>query len=273
VLVAQPTTSPQDAATGVTVERLREDVLPPAADGASVHVGGYTATMDDLGARVAERLPWFVLTVVLVSFVLLVLVFRSILVPLKAAVLNLLSVGAAYGVIVMVFQWGWAADLIGLESTIPVVSFIPLFMFAILFGLSMDYEVFLMSRIREEYLRTDDPEHAVVHGIGVTARTISSAAAIMVAVFGSFVLGADPIVKMLGLGLATAVLVDATVVRLVLVPAVMALLGRAAWWLPAWLDRSLPVLDAEPASAPAWAGATPHGPGRSLPTAGSPQAS
>jgi len=210
---------------------------------------------------VADRLPWFVLAVVLLSFVLLVAVFRSVLVPLKAALLNLLSVGAAYGVIVMVFQWGWGADLIGLESTIPVISFIPLFMFAILFGLSMDYEVFLLSRIREEYLRTGDPDGAVVHGLGVTARTISSAAAIMVAVFGGFVLGADPILKMLGLGLATAVLLDATIVRLVLVPAAMKLLGRAAWWLPSWLDRALPTTSS-------WEAATPHAPARSLPTAG-----
>jgi putative drug exporter of the RND superfamily len=263
VLIAQATTSPQDAATRDTVERLRSEVIPEVADGAAVHVGGYTATIDDLGARVADRLPWFVVAVVLLSFVLLVVVFRSVLVPLKAALLNLLSVGAAYGVIVMVFQWGWGADLIGLESTIPVISFIPLFMFAILFGLSMDYEVFLLSRIREEFLRTGDADGAVVHGIGVTARTISSAAAIMVAVFGGFVLGADPILKMLGLGLATAVLIDATVVRLVLVPATMKLLGRAAWWLPTWLDRVLPATSSWEPSAEA----TPHGPGRSLPIA------
>ncbi|MFC7495596.1 MULTISPECIES: MMPL family transporter [unclassified Nocardioides] len=253
-VVAQPTTSPQDAETRATVTRLRQDVLPGAVEGATAHIGGYPATIDDLGARVADRLPAFVVAVVLLSFLLLVVVFRSVLVPLKAAVLNLLSVGAAYGVIVMVFQWGWGADLIGLESTIPVISFIPLFMFAILFGLSMDYEVFLLSRIREEYLRTGDADHAIVHGVGVTARTISSAAAIMVAVFSGFVLGADPILKMLGLGLATAVLLDATVVRLVLVPATMKLLGRRAWWLPSWLDRRMPTLDVEPAPlAPATA--------------------
>ena len=143
----------------------------------------------------------------------------------------------------MVFQWGWAKDLIGLEETVPIISFIPLFMFAILFGLSMDYEVFLLSRIREEYLRTGDNDHAVVHGIGVTARTISAGAAIMVCVFGGFITGSDPTMKMLGLGLATAVLVDATVVRLVLVPAAMKLLGRANWWLPGWLDRLLPSFD------------------------------
>ena len=248
VLVAQPTTAPQSAATQQTLDRLRADVLPGAISGstASAHVGGYGATFADLGERVRDRLPLFVSTVVLLSFVLLTIVFRSIAVPLKAAVLNLLSVAAAYGVLVMVFQWGWGADLIGLESTVPVVSFIPLFMFAILFGLSMDYEVFLLSRVREEWLRTRDSDGAVVHGIGVTARTISSGAAIMVAVFAGFVLGQDPLIKMLGLGLATAVLVDATVIRLVLVPAVMRLLGPANWWLPRWLDRLLPHIDAHP---------------------------
>ena len=156
---------------------------------------------------------------------LLLVVFRSVLVPLKAAVMNLLSVGAAYGVLVMVFQWGWGADLIGLESTVPILSFIPLFMFAILFGLSMDYEVFLLSRMREEYLRTGDNDEAVVRGLAGTGRTITSAALIMVAVFGGFVLGEDPLTKMMGLGLATAIAVDATIVRLVLVPATMKLLG------------------------------------------------
>ncbi len=249
VVIAQATTSPQDAATVGTIERLRDEVLPSAlsGSGASAHIGGYTATMSDLGQRVEERLPLFLTAVVLLSFLLLVVLFRSLLVPLKAAIMNLLSVGAAYGVLVMVFQWGWGADLIGLESTVPIISFIPLFMFAILFGLSMDYEVFLLSRVREEWLRTGDSDRAVVHGIGVTARTISSGAAIMVAVFGGFVLGEDPLIKMLGLGLATAVLVDATLVRLVLVPATMKLLGNANWWLPAWLDRWLPRLDVDPA--------------------------
>ncbi|MEZ5091889.1 MMPL family transporter [Nocardioides sp.] len=247
VVSAQPTTAPQDEATVTTIDRLREEVLPAALEGsgAHAHVGGYSASLDDLGQRVQQRLPILVAAVVLLSFLLLMMVFRSVLVPLKAAVLNLLGVGAAYGVLVMVFQKGWGASLIGLESTVPIISFIPLFMFAILFGLSMDYEVFLLSRIREEYLRTGDSDEAVVHGLATTARTISSAAAIMVAVFGGFVLGEDPILKMLGLGLATAVLVDATVVRLVLVPAIMKLMGPANWWLPAWLDRLLPHLDVE----------------------------
>ncbi len=263
VLIAQPTTSPQDAATQATIRRLRGEVLPSVLEGTGsrAHVGGYSATMSDLGHRVQERLPLLVAAVVALSFLLLMVVFRSVLVPVKAALLNLLSVAAAYGVLVMVFQWGWGASLIGLESTVPIISFIPLFMFAILFGLSMDYEVFLLSRVREEYLRTGDPDAAVVHGVAVTARTISSAAAIMVAVFGGFVLGEDPILKMLGLGLATAVLVDATLVRLVLVPAAMRLLGPAAWWLPGWLDRWLPRLDVEPGPAPATAPAPAPAPG------------
>ncbi len=166
--------------------------------------------------------------------------FRSLLVPLKAAVMNLLSVTAAYGVLVMVFQWGWGADLIGLESTVPILSFIPLFMFAILFGLSMDYEVFLLSRVREEYVRTGDNGEAVLRGLAGTARTITSAALIMVVVFAGFAFGEDPLAKMMGLGLATAIAIDATIVRLVLVPATMKLMGRANWWLPGWLDRALP---------------------------------
>ena len=251
VIIAQPTTTPQDAATVRTLDRVRSEVLPAALAGspATAHVGGYTATMSDLGQRVEERLPILVVAVVAMSYLLLMVLFRSVLVPLKAAVLNLLSVAASYGVLVMVFQWGWAASLIGLESTVPIISFIPLFMFAILFGLSMDYEVFLLSRVREEYVRTGDNNYAVVRGIGVTARTISSGAAIMVSVFIGFGFDDDPFLKMLGLGLATAVFLDATLVRLVLVPATMTLLGDANWWLPAWLDRLLPRWDLEGAAA------------------------
>jgi putative drug exporter of the RND superfamily len=245
VIIAQPTTTPQDAETARTLDRVRSEVLPAvlASSPATAHVGGYTATMSDLSQRVEERLPIFLVAVVAMSYLLLMVLFRSVLVPLKAAVLNLLSVAASYGVLVMVFQWGWAASLIGLESTVPIISFIPLFMFAILFGLSMDYEVFLLSRVREEYLRTGDNGYAVVRGIGVTARTISCGAAIMVSVFVGFGFGDDPVLKMLGLGLATAVFLDATLVRLVLVPATMKLLGDANWWLPAWLDRLLPKRD------------------------------
>jgi RND superfamily putative drug exporter len=246
-IVAQPTTSPQDEATSQTIDRLRSDVFPAVLGGtdAVAHVGGSTANFDDIGDRVVDRLPVFVAAVIVLSFLLLTVVFRSVVVALKAALLNLLSIGAAYGVLVIVFQWGWGTGLIGLETTVPVVSFIPMFMFAILFGLSMDYEVFLLSRVREEYVRTGDNGRAVIGGIAGTARVITSAALIMIAVFGGFVLGDDPVVKMMGLGLATAVLVDATIVRVVLVPATMQLVGDANWWLPRWLDRLLPRVDIE----------------------------
>ena len=245
ILLAYPNTSPQDDATAVTIDRLRADVFPAALGDspAQAHIGGQAASFGDIGNRVRDRLPLFILAVILVSFVLLTVVFRSLLVPLKAALLNLLSIGAAYGVLVMVFQWGWGKGLIGLESTVPIVAFIPMFMFAVLFGLSMDYEVFLLSRVREEYLATGDNETSVIHGIARTARVITSAAAIMIAVFLGFVLGDDPTAKMLGLGLATAIFVDATIIRMVLVPATMKLMGDANWWLPGWLDRLLPLID------------------------------
>lgn len=241
-LVVFPTTGPQDKATADTIARLRADVLPTAiGEGpARAHVGGAAASLSDVGRRTSQRLPAFVAAVLAMSFLLLMLVFRSVLVPLKAVLLNLLSIGAAYGVMVAVFQWGWGGALIGLEATVPIVSFIPMFLFAILFGLSMDYEVFLLSRVREEYLRTDDNGTAIVEGVSRTARIITSAALIMVAVFLSFAVADDPSAKMFGLGLATAILIDATVVRMVLVPATMTLLGRTNWWLPKWLDRLLP---------------------------------
>ncbi|MEU2238774.1 MMPL family transporter [Streptomyces sp. NPDC018338] len=241
-LVVFPTTSPQDKATADTIARLRTDVLPAAIGHgpARAHVGGAAASLSDVGQRTSQRLPLFVAAVLAMSFLLLMLVFRSVLVPLKAVLLNLLSIGAAYGIMVAVFQWGWGGALIGLEATVPIVSFIPMFLFAILFGLSMDYEVFLLSRVREEYLRTGDNGTAIVEGVSRTARIITSAALIMVAVFLSFAVAEDPSTKMFGLGLATAIFIDATVVRMVLVPATMTLLGRANWWLPKWLDRMLP---------------------------------
>ncbi|GAA4559702.1 membrane protein [Streptomyces violaceochromogenes] len=241
-LVVFPTTSPQDKATADTIARLRTDVLPTAIGHgpARAHVGGAAASLSDVGQRTSQRLPVFVAAVLAMSFLLLMLVFRSILVPLKAVLLNLLSIGAAYGIMVAVFQWGWGGALIGLEATVPIVSFIPMFLFAILFGLSMDYEVFLLSRVREEYLRTGDNVTAIVEGVSRTARIITSAALIMVAVFLSFAVADDPSTKMFGLGLATAIFIDATVVRMVLVPATMTLLGRTNWWLPKWLDRMLP---------------------------------
>ena len=247
VLQVIPRSSPQDVATNDLVERLRASVLPAvAADTASkAYVGGATATLIDLSDRVAARLPYFIGLVVVLSFFLLMFVFRSILVPLKAALMNLLSIGAAYGVMVAVFQWGWGASLLGVHESLPIVSFVPMFMFAILFGLSMDYEVFLLSRIREEYQHGKSNTDAVVAGITTTGRVITSAALIMIAVFMGFVFGSQPTIKMVGLGLATAVFVDATIVRMVLVPATMQLLGDANWWLPKWLDRIMPEVDIE----------------------------
>jgi RND superfamily putative drug exporter len=250
-LVVFPTTGPQEKATRDTIERLRTQVIPAALAGspAHAHVGGQMVNFTDVGVRVNDRLPVFIGAVLALSFLLLMLVFRSVLVPLKAVLLNLLSIGASYGVMVMVFQWGWGGGLIGLTSTVPIVSFIPMFMFAILFGLSMDYEVFLLSRVREEYRDTGDNEESVVRGIAGTGRVITAAALIMIAVFLAFVTGPDSATKMFGLGLATAILVDATLVRLVLVPATMKLLGDANWWLPGWLDRLLPAIEIEMTNA------------------------
>jgi RND superfamily putative drug exporter len=244
VVTANPTTAPQDAATDRLVRHLRADVLPTAVAGTGAHVAlTGQALQTDVVDRFTQRLPWFIGAVVALSFVLLMTVFRSILVPLKAALMNLLAIGAAYGVVVAVFQWGWGKGLIGLEHTVPVNPFVPMIMFAILFGLSMDYEVFLLSRVREQFVRHGDSHRAVVEGLAGTARVITSAALIMISVFAAFVLGDSVIVKMIGVGLTVAVLLDATLVRLVLVPSTMSLLGSANWWLPAWLDRLLPRLD------------------------------
>ncbi len=239
VLVAVPTTGPADADTSATIDGVRE-VVPD-----NVYVTGITAVTDDLTAQLSETLPLFIGVVIAVSFLLLMLVFRSIAVPLKAAVMNLLSIGGAYGVLVVVFQWGYGAELLGLDGPTPITSVIVVIMFPILFGLSMDYEVFLLSRIREEYDRTGDNAESVARGLAGTGRVVTSAALIMIAVFLSFVASPVPSLKMLGLGLATAILIDATIVRMMLVPAAMALLGKANWWLPAWLDRALPVVSLE----------------------------
>ncbi len=256
VFTAIPTTGPADAETSVTIDSVR-DVIP-----GNVYVSGITAITDDLNAQLSDTLPLFIGAVIAVSFLLLMLVFRSIAVPLKAAVMNLLSIGGAYGVLVVVFQWGWGSSLIGLEGPTPITSIIIVIMFPILFGLSMDYEVFLLSRIREEFVRTGDNAESVARGLAGTGRVITSAALIMIAVFLSFVGSPVPSLKMLGLGLATAILIDATLVRMVLVPATMALLGKANWWLPAWLDRVLPHLSVEgpatEAEAPAEAPVLTH---------------
>jgi putative drug exporter of the RND superfamily len=249
VLTVNPTTAPQDERTDQLVRHLRADVLPATVAGTDARVSlTGQAMITDLTDRITDRLPLFIAAVVAMSFLLLLIVFRSILVPLKAALMNLLSIAAAYGVLVAVFQWGWGASLIGLHSTMPINPFLPLIMFAILFGLSMDYEVFLLSRIREEYVASGDNHDAVVRGLSSTARVITSAALIMISVFGAFVLSGDPNGKLFGVGLAVAVLIDATLVRMVLVPATMSLLGRANWWLPGWLDRLLPHLDLEGAA-------------------------
>jgi RND superfamily putative drug exporter len=252
IIQAVPTTSPQDAATGSLLNRLRHEVIPPAVagTGARVDVGGTTATAADVAHGLAGRLPVFIGVVVLLSFLLLMFVFRSILVPLKAAIMNLLSIGAAYGILVAVFQWGWGKNIVGLSERGPIQFFVPMMLFAILFGLSMDYEVFLMSRIREEYLRNGgDNGAAVADGLAATARVITAAALIMITVFGSFVLGDNVVIKMFGLGLAAAILIDATVIRMVIVPSTMELLGKANWWLPSWL-QGLPEIQLEPASMP-----------------------
>jgi RND superfamily putative drug exporter len=258
VIVVTPTTSPQDSRTQDLVHHLRDTVVPPLLRGTGVraYVGGVTAAAIDVSAQFARRLVWVIAGVLVLSFVLLMAVFRSLVVPLKAVVMNLLSIGASYGVIVAVFQWGWLGSVIGIGRTAPVDPWIPLMLFTILFGLSMDYEVFLLSRIRERWRATGDNATAVADGLAVTGRVITAAAAIMVCVFGSFVLGDVRALKLFGLGLAVAVFVDATVVRCVLVPATMELLGRANWWLPRTIDRFLPTLGVEveaepPSEAPA----------------------
>ncbi|WP_395297571.1 MMPL family transporter [Kitasatospora hibisci] len=242
-----PATAPSDAATTALVHRLRSDVLPSATAGSGqvLHVGGATAAQADLNTRIAHRMPLVVGFVLTVAGLLLLLAFRSPVVAVKAAVMNLVSVAAAYGVLSAVFQHGWGAELIGLEGPVAVPGYVPLLMFAVLFGLSMDYEVFLLSAVREGYLREGDSRRAVVAGLAGTGRIISSAALIMVAVFLSYLLSDDPVVKMFGVGLATAVALDATVVRGLLVPSTMVLLGDGNWWLPGWLDRLLPHLDIE----------------------------
>jgi len=231
--------SPQDQSTTQLVHRLRDVTVPTATRGSTlnVHVGSQTAVGVDLADTVGQRLPYMFLAILLVSFVLLMLVFRSLLVPLKAVIMNLLSIGAAYGVIVAIFQWGWLKQIVGIGKEGPIEAWVPMMLFAIVFGLSMDYEVFLLSRIKEEYDRTHDNATAVAHGLAKTARLITAAAAVMICVFGSFVLSDLRVLKLVGFGLAFAVFIDATVVRLVLVPATMELLGDRNWWFPKALER------------------------------------
>ncbi len=241
-----PQTGPQEEATSELVHRLRDDLLPPleADAGLDVAVTGTVPVNLDFSDFLASRMPFFFGAVLGLSFLLLLVVFRSLLVPLKAVIMNLLSISAAYGVVVALFQWGWLSDVTGVQPA-PVEPWAPMMLFAIVFGLSMDYEVFLLSRIREEWHRTGDSRTSVADGLAATAKVISAAAAIMVFVFGAFILEDDRVVKLMGTGLAVAILLDATVVRMLLVPSTMELLGDRNWWLPSWLDRILPNLDVE----------------------------
>lgn len=249
VFNAIPATRPQASATAALVTTLRDSVLP------RFHVISYltgtTAGNADFTSRISGRMLYLILAVVAAAFLLLTTAFRSVVIAVKAAIMNLLSIGAAYGVIVAIFQWGWGISLIGVPTTSPIPAYVPMMVFAIVFGLSMDYEVFLLSRVHEAWVKTGDAGRSVAIGIGSTARVITTAAAIMVAVFTSFVLSGQPAVKMLAIGMAVAVLIDASVVRMILVPAVMSLLGRRAWWIPGWLDGVLPHLHLEGSEAAA----------------------
>ncbi|MCA9822134.1 MAG: MMPL family transporter [Dehalococcoidia bacterium] len=256
VFAVTPRTDPQSAETTDLVHRLRNEVVPAVVEDspATVYIAGSTARHIDIADRIADRLPIFFAIVIGVSFILLTAVFRSVVIAGKAALMNILSIGAAYGVVVAVFQWGWGLGLTGATGTGPIESFLPMMLFAVLFGLSMDYEVFLVSRIHEEYLRTGDNAVSVARGLASTASVITAAAAIMIVVFLSFVLNDQRVVKEFGLGLAIAVFIDATVVRLMLVPATMELMGKWNWWLPSWMGRLIPHISLE-GEGPAHSGA------------------
>jgi RND superfamily putative drug exporter len=257
VLTVIPSSSPQASATTTLVNNLRDNVLPPVP--ATTYITGTTAGAVDFTEQIASRMIWLILAVVAIAFLLLAVAFRSLIIPIKASVLNLLSVGAAYGVIVAVFQWGWGSSVFGIQENLPIPAYVPMMVFAIVFGLSMDYEVFLLSRVHESWLVCRDAHRSVAVGIGATARVITTAAAIMVVVFASFLLDPDPSVKMLALGMAVAVLIDATIVRMMLVPSVMSVLGERAWWMPGWLDRVTPRLQLE-GSVPSEPEPEPAGP-------------
>ena len=253
-----PSGSPQDASTTNLLHRLRDTVVPTSSSG-GLHllIGGQTAVFDDFANVLSSKLPLFIGAVVLLSFLLLTAVFRSLLIPAVAALMNLLTAGAAFGLITAVFQWGWAASLLGIDKTGPIEAFVPVLMFAIVFGLSMDYQVFLVTRIYEEWHRRGDNREAVTHGLAATGRTITAAATIMVLVFAAFILGGERVIELFGLGLAGAVFLDALVVRSVLVPAIMLLAGKANWWLPQSLDRLLPHLNVEGSARPDHQGRQP----------------
>jgi RND superfamily putative drug exporter len=243
VMTILPKFAPQDQATVDLINQLRGNLRTDfAGSGAQPLVGGSTALFIDVSNQMSSRLPIFFAAVIALSFLLLMSVFRSIVVPIKAALMNLLSIGASFGILVAVFQWGWFGSLLGVSRTGPVEAFLPMMLFAVLFGLSMDYEVFLVSRIREEYLISGDNSDAVARGLSMTTRVITAAASIMVAVFGSFALGNQRVIKEFGIGLASAIFIDATIVRLILVPSLMQLMGKWNWWMPSWLDRVIPHL-------------------------------
>ncbi|MFF0436998.1 MMPL family transporter [Streptomyces sp. NPDC004327] len=248
VITVVPDSSPQSTATSELVDRLRHDVVPSVSDGTSlqVHVGGVTASFDDFAQIIIGKLPLFVGVVIALGCVLLLLAFRSIGIPLKAALMNIMAVAGAFGVVVAIFQWGWGSEALGLGSAGPIEPFLPVIMVSVLFGLSMDYQVFLVSRMYEEWLETGDNRRAVRVGLAETSRVINSAAVIMISVFLAFVLSGDRVVAMFGIALAAAVALDAFVLRTLLVPALMHMLGGANWWLPRWLDRRLPRISIEP---------------------------
>jgi RND superfamily putative drug exporter len=243
-----PDTRPQAGQTTTLVNTLRSTVLPKSH--VTTYVTGTSPGQIDFTNKIKSRLLWLILAVIAIAFVLLTCAFRSIVIAFKAAVMNLLSIGASYGVIVAVFEWGWGDSLIGLHTTLPIPAYVPMIVFAIVFGLSMDYEVFLLSRVHEAWIKTRDPHRSVAIGIGSTARVITTAAAIMVVVFSSFVGNSDPVVKMLALGMAVAVLIDASIVRMILVPAVMTMLGTKAWWMPKFLEPVVPHLQLEGGDVP-----------------------
>jgi RND superfamily putative drug exporter len=262
LITVVPTTGPQEAATEDLVKTLRDDVIPAATEGtgAQVHVGGATAATIDINTSIADRLALLIGGVVIVSMLLLLVAFRSVVIAVTAAVMNLLSVAAAYGVVAFVLEGGWAGRLIGIDTATPMAAFIPVIMFALLFGLSMDYEVFLISRVREAWVRTRDNGQAITTGLAGTGRVITAAAAIMIVVFAAIIPSDQVFVKVSGVGMVAAILVDATIIRMLLVPAVMHLLGRSNWWLPRAMARRLPQLHIEgPAitSASPLAGAEP----------------
>jgi RND superfamily putative drug exporter len=250
-----PKSAPQDAATTTLINRLRNTTVPKAVAGSAltVYVGGSTAVFVDFAHVLSSKLPLFIGLVVLLSFLLLALVFRSLVIPLISAAMNMLSIGAAFGVLVAVFQWGWLGSLLGVSRSGPVEAFLPVMLFAILFGLSMDYQVFLVTRMHEEWLKTGDNRMAVRNGLAATGKTITAAALIMILVFGSFIFGGERVIKEFGLGLAAGILIDAVVIRMAIVPALMLLIGKSNWWFPRWLDRSLPHIGFEEVEGPATA--------------------